>query len=82
MPSKLGRTLVDLYYKYSPFVADIIAKNKALKFAVRINLLPLVAFSYSMIHLGPIITPVILVSIFVLPLFLIVFWKKRIIKRL
>jgi len=74
--------LVYFYYKYSPFVADIIAKNKALKFAARINLLPLVAFSYSMVHFGSIITSVILVSIFILPLFLISFWRQRIIKRL
>jgi uncharacterized repeat protein (TIGR02543 family) len=81
MPNKLGRKLVYFYYKYSPFVADISAKHKALKFAVRINLLPLVAFSYSMVHFGPIITSVIIVFIFMLPLFLMVFWRKRITKR-
>ena len=67
MPSKLGRTLVNLYYKYSPFVAEVITKHKALKIIVRINLLPLVIFSYSMVHFGPIITAIMLVFIFLLP---------------
>jgi parallel beta-helix repeat protein len=81
MPSKLGRTMVALYYRYSPLVADFITKLKVLKVAARISLLPLIAFSYSMVHFGPIITSVILVFIFMLPLFFIVFWRERIIKR-
>ena len=75
--NKLGRKLVDLYYKYSPFVAELIIKHKALKAAVRINLLPLVAFSYSMLHFGPLITVVMLVSIFMLPIFLIPFFQRK-----
>jgi len=77
MPSKLGRALVNLYYKYSPLVANLIAKHKALKVAVRISLLPVIAFSYSMIHFGPIITVVILVFIFALPIALITFIRKK-----
>jgi hypothetical protein len=80
MPSKLGRTLVCLYYKYCPYVANLIAKHKVLKNAIRISILPLVAFSYSMVHFGPIITGVILVSIFVLHVFLILFLRTKIIK--
>ena len=75
--SKLGRKLVDLYYKYSPFIANIIAKRKVLKVAVRINLLPLVILSYSMLHFGPIITVIILVFIFMLPIFLVSFFRKK-----
>jgi uncharacterized delta-60 repeat protein len=70
LPSKLGRTLVNLYYKYSPLAAEFIAKNKVLKFAVRINLLPFVALSYSMLHFGPVITALMLFFIFLLPIFL------------
>jgi chitodextrinase len=81
MPIKLGREIVNFYYKYSPFVADLIAKHTALKFAVRINLLPLVIFSYSMVHFGPIISGIILVSIFVLQVFLVLFLRRKIIKR-
>lgn len=54
--NKLGRKLVKLYYKYSPPLANIIAKHKTLKIAVRISLLPLVAFGYSMVYAGPIKT--------------------------
>jgi len=77
MPSKFGHTLVDLYYKYSPFIADLIAKQKALKAAVRFNLIPLVAFGYSMVHFGPTITAVMLAFIFVLPIFLISFCRRK-----
>jgi len=59
MPSKLGRILVECYYKYSPAVADLIAEHKALKWMVRVGLLPLVGFSYSLLHLNPVITAVI-----------------------
>jgi len=77
LPSRLGRTLVDLYYKYSPSAAELIAKNKALRIMVRINLLPLVAFSYSMLHFGPVITAVMLLLIFLIPIFLIRFQRRK-----
>ncbi len=77
MPNKPGRVLVNFYYKYSPFVAELIAKNKVLKVAVQINLLPFVAFSYSMVHLGPIITTVLIAVIFILPVFLILFLRRK-----
>jgi uncharacterized repeat protein (TIGR02543 family) len=81
IPTKLGRALVGLYYKYSPSVADWIAKSKVLKVSVRISLLPMIAFSYSMVHFGPIITAVIVVFIFVLPIFIILSYLRKIIKR-
>ena len=77
MPSKLGRTLVNLYYRYSPFAAEFITKHKALRIVVRINLLPLVAFSYSLFHFGPAITAVWVLFIFVLPIFLILFFRRK-----
>jgi len=77
MPSKLGSKLVKLYYKYSPFFADLIAKHKVLKVVVRINLLPLIVFSYSMLHFGPVITAVMLAFISVVPIFLILFSRRR-----
>jgi uncharacterized delta-60 repeat protein len=77
LPSKLGRALVNLYYKYSPSVAELITKNIALRIMVRTNLLPLVAFSYSMLHFGPVITVVMLLLIFLLPIFLIRFQRRK-----
>jgi len=77
LPSKLGRALVNLYYKYSPSAAELMAKNKAFRVAVRINLLPLVVFSYSMLHFGPVITAVILLFIFVFPIFIIQLHRRK-----
>ena len=77
MNNKLSRAFVELYYKYSPFFAKIIAKNKLLKMAVQINLIPLVIFSYSMVHFGPIITAIMLVFIFIFPIFLILFFRRK-----
>jgi len=77
MPSKLGRLLVECYYRYSPSVADFIAKHKPLKVLVRASLLPLVAFSLSLIHLGPIITAAMILSVFGLPIFLALVFRKR-----
>jgi len=78
MYSKLGRKLIDLYYEYSPFAADFIAKHKVLRVAVRINLLPLVVFSYSMLHFGPTITAFMLAFVFALPIFFIRFYRRRV----
>ena len=76
MPTKLGRMLVGFYYKNSPFFADLIAKHKVLKIMVRFSLLPVIVFSYSMLHFGPIITLIMIIVIFVFPIFLILFFRK------
>jgi hypothetical protein len=80
MPTKLGRVLIDLYYKYSPWVADVIAKHKVLRVAVRISLLPLIAFSNSMVQFGPAITVVMLVLIFALPILFIASYRKKLMR--
>jgi len=66
MSNKLGREFVELYYKYSPFAANLIAKHKVLKLIVQVNLLSLVIFSYSMVHLGPSATLFIFIFIVLL----------------
>ena len=76
--NKLGRVFVDLYYEYSPYIATLIAKHKVLRVVVRINLLPLIAFSYLMLHFGTAITTAFLALIFVLPIFFVCFYQKRI----
>ena len=75
--SKLGRLLVGLYYKYSPFLANIIAKHKVLKFAARVSLLPMVALSYATLHLGTLINTVISVFIFSFSIFLILLYRSK-----
>ena len=77
MDNKIGRELVDLYYKYSPSVARMIEQNGILKIAVRIHLVLFVAFSYSMIKFGPIFTAIIFLSMFLIPLIFIVHRKRE-----
>jgi len=72
-----GREFVDLYYKYSPSTANLIAKHKPLRLIVQINLTPFVVFSYSMVHFGPIVTGGILLLILVLPTFFIYVTRRR-----
>ena len=81
MPSKFGRLLVECYYRYSPSVADFIAKHKIFKVVVRATLLPLVAFSYSFLHFGPIIAAAMPLFIFGLPIFLNLFFLRKMKKR-
>lgn len=76
LPSKFGRVIVDFYYKYSPFVANLVAKYKVLRVVIRIHLMPLVAFSYLMLHFNTAVTTVFFVFIFALPVFLFVLIKK------
>jgi len=52
LSNRFGCSLVNLYYRYSQFFAGVIARHKALKVAVRTSLLPLITFSYSMVHLS------------------------------
>ncbi|MGD8537019.1 MAG: hypothetical protein PVF66_14320, partial [Candidatus Aminicenantes bacterium] len=77
MQSHLGRWLVIQYYKYSPFIAKNIARRKIVRVTVRTHLLPLVAFSHSMIHFGPIVTGTVLILIFVFPVFVTLNYRKR-----
>ena len=77
MPSKLGRMLVSFYYKYSPFFADLIARHKVLKGAVRFSLLPVIVFSYSMLHFGPVFTTFMFLFICLLSIPLILFCLRR-----
>ena len=54
LPSELGTAFIDLYYRYSPPIAHVIAKHKSLRWAVRITLMPLVGISYVALHITPI----------------------------
>jgi len=77
LTNTFGLELVDLYYKYSPFAANLIETNKGLKVVVRINLLPLVAVCFLIVNFGPVISGVILFSIFVFPFLFIPFFRWR-----
>ncbi|MBI2780064.1 MAG: SBBP repeat-containing protein [Gammaproteobacteria bacterium] len=47
MPHRAGRAIVDLYYKYSPPIADLIAHHESLKIATRVALTPVI---YTVMH--------------------------------
>jgi len=66
--NRFGREFVDLYYKYSPFIADLIAKKKSLRVIFQINLTPFVVLCYSMVHLGPIVTGGLLILVLLFPI--------------
>jgi hypothetical protein len=50
LTSSAGKTFVELYYKYSPPVADFIGRHVALQTVVGIGLLPFVGMSYVTVH--------------------------------
>ena len=66
----LGKTDVDLYYSYSPPIADFIAKYDSLRAMVRISLLPVVSVSRIALKIGHLSTEafmLILISCLVSP---------------
>jgi hypothetical protein len=56
LESSLGKAFVNCYYKYSPPIADYIAKHVNLRTIVRLSLLPVVGTSWVAIKLGPVST--------------------------
>jgi YVTN family beta-propeller protein len=68
LPCASGRMFVKTYYAYSPPIADFIARHDTLRASVRMGLLPLVAFSYSMLHLGPMLTMIMIAFAVIFPI--------------
>jgi len=82
MTNEFGLELVNVYYRYSPFVANFIETNKGLKVVVRVYLLPVVAICFSTVKFGPVMTGIILFLIFTFPvLFVFVFRRKMKLKK-
>ena len=52
MPNSIGRIFVKAYYRYSPPMADFIAKHDILRTMVRCGLAPLIAVSWMLLHFG------------------------------
>ena len=78
MHSRFGRKFVELYYRYSPSIAGFIARHRLLKVAVRINLLPVIAFSFLMVNFNPAATAVVLVFMLVFLILFIRFYPGRV----
>jgi hypothetical protein len=58
-----GEVFVDLYYTYSPPVADFINKHPNLKLLVRWTLMPLLGLSWLALNLGPVYSSAFLIFI-------------------
>jgi len=68
MKNSIGKSLVNLYYKYSPPLADFIANHDNVKIFVRLSLLPLVGISWLALKCGP----VLIISFMVLFVFAVI----------
>ena len=74
LTNNIGKSLVNLYYKYSPPMADFIADHANVKILVRLSLLPLVGVSWLALKMGPMFT----IALMVLFVFgLIRFFSKK-----
>jgi chitinase len=52
MPNSIGRAFVKAYYRYSPPIANFIARHDVLRAIVRWSLVPLITFSWMLLHFG------------------------------
>ena len=52
MPNSIGRAFVKAYYRYSPPMANFIVRHNVLRAMVRWGLVPLIAFSWMLLHIG------------------------------
>jgi hypothetical protein len=56
LKSSIGKNLINLYYKYSPTLADFITNHDNIKILVRLGLLPIVGISWLTLKTGPVFT--------------------------
>jgi len=56
LESSIGKAFVNFYYKYSPPIADFIAKHDNLRAMVRVSLLSVVGVSWVALKIGPVST--------------------------
>ncbi|WP_417908740.1 delta-60 repeat domain-containing protein [Candidatus Electronema sp. PJ] len=48
----VSRSLIDLYYSYSPTLADLISQHSSLRLVVRMLLLPVIGTAWIVLHFG------------------------------
>jgi hypothetical protein len=66
LTNPLGRHFVDLYYIYSPPVADVIAKDEGMRAVMRCGLMPIVGVGWMAEHIGPWLTLLLVVVLLAL----------------
>ncbi len=65
LSNSFGKAFVDLYYTYSPLMAEFITKHANLKAMVRVSLLPVVGASWVALKLGPATTATLMFIFFI-----------------
>jgi len=82
LSNQIGRAFVNIYYSYSPPLAEFIANHKSIRMLVRWGLLPFVAGSWIMLNIDPftgiLLTSLIFLGILSLAGFSMRFNKKKI----
>ena len=73
LTNQLGTQFVDLYYEYSPPIAETIASNESLRKITRVSIYPLVGFAHTVQGLGWLGT----LGIFFIPALGLVVLRKR-----
>jgi hypothetical protein len=74
---RAGKVLVDYYYKYSPPVADYIAKHEILRALARYGLLPLVWISWLVLSFGLIEVLITTIIIFTFPVYFFIYRRHK-----
>ena len=80
LPYSLGRIIHDLYYTYSPPLADIIRDNIFLKYIARILLIPFWIYAFLVLQIGHILTFVLLTSLISTLMYFLI--KKQVVRLL
>ena len=75
LTNAVGKTFVRLYYRYSPPMAKFISAHESLRMVVRWSLLPLISFSWMLLHLG--FSPTLLVLVLMISVMLFSYRKIR-----
>ena len=66
LTNPVGRCFVDMYYAYSPPVAEFMAKHEGMRAFLRVSLLPLVGISWISLHFGPGVALVLMILLLAL----------------
>lgn len=77
LTNSIGKALVDIYYTYSPAIADFIAAHSGLKVLVRWSLLPIVGLSWAAIKIGPIPVLILMLVLITLSAKIVFVIRKR-----
>jgi len=74
----IGKGFLNLYYRYSPPIADFIRQHNILRFIIRWSLLPFVGISWLFLFIGPISATLLLGSFMFMTIFTIGLIKRRV----